>query len=179
MADNNKNGEEKKGKGGSKIVIILLAVIIVLLIAVAAGAYFFVFSKKAPTTATANNVNQVQQTTSGMVTTVDVDEQTYSFQEITTNLADKDSQKFIKVDVALGYDPSTNKKLKSELEDKDAVKTPILQSEVVAVLRSKLAADFSDQKKIEEIKKEILNRVNTHLKNGRISNVYFSNLVIQ
>jgi flagellar basal body-associated protein FliL len=182
MAGDNKKGEEKDEKKGSKIIIILLAAIIVILVA-AGAVYFFVFAKKgAATTNTANNanaVNQVQQNSNGMVTTVDVDEQTYTFTEITTNLADKDSEKFIKTDVALGYDPSTNKKLQSELESKDAIKTPILRAEIVQVLRSKAAADFSDDKKVDEIKKEILNRVNMHLKNGRVSNIYFSNLVIQ
>lgn len=173
MADDKKKGE---GKKSSKILIILLIAIIVLLVAGGSAAYFLVFSKKAGTAA---NTNGVQQTSNGMVTTVDVDEQTYSFTEITTNLADTDSEKYIKTDVALGYDPNTNKKLQAELEDKTAVKTPILRSEIVEVLRSKKASDFSDQKKVEQIKTEILNKVNTHLKNGRISNIYFSNLVIQ
>lgn len=182
MAGDNKKGEEKdEKKGSNKIVILLIAIIVIL---IAAGAvYFLVFAKKGAATAnTANNANvanQVQQTSNGMVTTVDVEEQTYTFTEITTNLADKDTEKFIKTDVALGYDPTTNKKLQAELESKDAIKTPILRAEIVAVLRSKAAADFSDDKKVDEIKKEILNRVNMHLKNGRVSNIYFSNLVIQ
>ncbi|KOF55859.1 MULTISPECIES: flagellar basal body-associated FliL family protein [Clostridium] len=180
MADDKKNDEAKKNGKGSKIIIIfLIAVIIVLL--VFGILYFFVFSKKGGSTTNNTNVdtNQVQQTSSGSITTVDVDEQTYSFDDITTNLSDKDTEKFIKVSVALGYDGNVNKKLKSELEDKNAVKTPILQAEIVGVLRSKAAADFADQKKVEEIKKEILDKVNMHLKNGKISNIYFSNLVIQ
>lgn len=179
MADNKKKDEDKKEGKGSKLIIILLAAIIVLL--VAGGAiYYFVFSKKPAANTNGNvNANAVQQTSNGMVTTTDVDEQTYSFTEITTNLADTDAEKFIKTDVALGYDPNTNKKLQAELEDKTAIKTPILRAEIVGVLRSKKAADFSDQKKLEQIETEILNKVNTHLKNGRVSNIYFSNLVIQ
>lgn len=182
MADDKKKDEDKKVGKGSKLITILLIAIIVLLLVAGGAFYFLVFSKQnkgnSANTATANT-NTVQQTSSGMVTTVDVDEQTYSFEDITTNLADTDSAKFIKADVALGYDPNTNKKLQSELEDKTSIKTPILRSEIVGVLRSKKAADFSDQKKLEQIETEILNKVNTHLKNGRVSNVYFSNLVIQ
>lgn len=182
MAGDNKKGEEKNEKKGSKIIIILLAAIIVILVGVGA-AYFLIFSKKGaatPNTANAvNTANQVQQVNNGMVTTVDVEEQTYTFTEITTNLTDKDSQRFIKADVALGYDPKISKKLKEELESKEAIKTPILRAEIVQVLRSKAAADFSDDKKVDEMKRDILNKVNMHLKEGRISNIYFSNLVIQ
>lgn len=182
MAADNKKGEEKDGKKGSNKIIILLIAIIVILVATAV-VYFLVFAKKGATTGNTqnvmNNANQVQQVNNGMVTTVDVEEQTYTFTEITTNLTDKDSQRFIKTDVALGYDPKVNKKLKEELESKEAIKTPILRAEIVQVLRSKSAADFSDDKKIDEMKKDILNKVNMHLKNGRISNIYFSNLVIQ
>lgn len=183
MAEDKKKDENKKGGKGSKLIIILLIAIIVLLLVAGGAFYFLVLSKQNKATNTSvntnANTNMVQQTSNGMVTTVDVDEQTYSFEDITTNLADIDSQKFIKTDVALGYDPKTNKKLQAELEDKTAIKTPILRSEIVQVLRSKKFADFSDEKKVEQIKTEILNKVNMHLKNGRISNIYFSNLVIQ
>lgn len=179
MADDKKKDEDKKGGKGSKLIIIVLIAIIVLLLVAGGAFYFLVLSKQNKGTNTNTNANVVQQTSNGMVTTVDVDEQTYSFEDITTNLADTDSQKFIKTDVALGYDPKTNKKLQAELEDKTAIKTPILRAEIVQVLRNKKFADFSDDKKIEQIKTEILNKINIHLKNGRISNVYFSNLVIQ
>lgn len=182
MAGDNKKGEEKDEKKGSNKIVILLIAIIVILVA-AAAVYFLVFAKKgaanANTQNAVNNVNQLQQVNNGMVSTVDVEEQTYTFTEITTNLADKDSQRFIKADVALGYDPKISKKLKEELESKEAIKTPILRAEIVQVLRSKSAADFSDDKKVDEMKKDILNKVNMHLKEGRISNIYFSNLVIQ
>lgn len=168
MAKNEKKEEDKKGGKGSKIIIILLIVIIVAL--AGAVAYFAVFAKKGNTTKTA----QVQQ-----VAVQSNEEATYTFEEILTNLADQDAQRYIKVKVSLGYD-SSNSKLKSELEDaKTDIKAPILEAEIVKILRNQKAADFYDQKKVEDIKKQILDNVNPHLKNGVISNVYFSELLIQ
>lgn len=169
MAKNEKKEEDKKGGKGSKIIIILLIVIILAL--AGAVAYFAVFAKKGNTT---THTNQVQQTA-----VQSSEEATYTFEEILTNLADQDAQRYIKVKVSLGYD-SSNSKLKSELEDaKEDIKAPILEAEIVKILRNQKAADFYDQKKVEDIKKQILDNVNPHLKNGVISNVYFSELLIQ
>ncbi|KHD38779.1 flagellar basal body protein FliL [Clostridium acetobutylicum] len=166
-----KKDKGEKGGGKSKIIIILLMVIIVVFIA-AALAYFFVFSKKSPTSTNTTATN------AATTTEANVEENTYSFEEILTNLADTDGAKYIKVTVAVGYS-SKNSKLKTELEDtKEDIKTPIMRDIIVNVLRSKKAADFTPTG-IDQMKKEIKEGINPHLKNGQIDNVYFSNLVIQ
>lgn len=171
MSEKKKNGNSETGEKKSKIVIIILIAIIVVFV-VGAAAYFFMFAKKGNTTN-----NQVQSSTSNSQQ-VDVKENTYSFDEVLTNLADTDSAKYVKVKVAVGYN-SSNSKLKKELEDsKEDVKTPILKDVIVNVLRGKKAADFT-QSGIEQMKKEMKEQMNPHLENGQISNVYFSDLVIQ
>lgn len=171
MAKDNKKDNDKKNGKSSKMIIILI-IVIVLLVVGGAGYYFLVLSKKGATQA---NANTAKQNSTG----IDADEQTYSFNDITTNLADKDSQRFIKVSVALGYDPKVYKKLQGELENKTDIKTPILRAAIVEVLRNKTSADFADDKKISQIETEILNKINPHLQDGKVSNVYFSDLVIQ
>lgn len=171
-----KNKEEGKKKGGKLIIILLIVVILAL---VATLVYVFVFAKKGNNTTTTTQATATQQT--GVNTTVasDADEATYTFDEFIVNLADKDSQRYLKVTVALGYNPD-NTKLKTELENtKDDVKTPILRDAILQVLRAKQSSDFQDAKKVEAMKTEILSAINPHLKNGPISNVYFSNLFIQ
>ncbi len=91
--------------------------------------------------------------------------------DFTVNLADIDRRGFIKTKVFLGYE---NKKLAAELEGKK----PIVRDSINSVLRSKKASDFTE-KGVEDIKKEILNKVNPILENGKADNVYFSEIIIQ
>ncbi|URZ00913.1 flagellar basal body-associated FliL family protein [Clostridium felsineum] len=164
-----KKDKAEKGGGKSKLIIIVLVAIIVAFL-VGALFYFFVLSKKAATTKVQESNTATQQES--------VEENTYSFDEIVTNLADTDSAKYVKITVAIGFD-AKNSKLKEEIEAKEEnIKTPIMRDIIVNVLRSKKAADFTPSG-IEEMKKEIKSGINPHLKNGQINSVYFSNLVIQ
>ncbi|WP_080952908.1 MotA/TolQ/ExbB proton channel family protein [Clostridium tetani] len=73
--------------------------------------------------------------------------------------------------IQLGYE---NKRLAKELEKKK----PIILDTINSVLRSKKSTDFNE-KGVDKIKLEILNRVNTAFQNGRCETVYFTELIIQ
>lgn len=66
------------------------------------------------------------------------------------------------------------KKLAKELEKKK----PILRDAVIGVLRSKKAADINP-KNIDKIKVEIINKISPMLEKGRISSIYFDDLIVQ
>jgi flagellar protein FliL len=100
-------------------------------------------------------------------------EATFSVDELLLNLADPDSRRFIRTNIVLAYD-SKNKKLATELESKKA----IIRDSISYVLRGKKASDFT-QKGADDIKKEIINIVNPHLKNGRLTNIYYYDIIIQ
>lgn len=168
MSENNK--ENKKGSL-SKIVIILLLLIIVLMGAF--GGYILFFSKGGASSQ--NNVSSKSNTSA--VTITSADENTYSLDESVVNLADTDAQRYVKVKVSFGYD-AKNSKLKNELEDQNVNKKPILDDAVNGILRSKKASDLT-AKGIEDMKQQILDAVNPSLKNGKISHVYFDELVVQ
>lgn len=96
---------------------------------------------------------------------------TFEAGEFLVNLFDKESRKFVKTKVYLGYE---NKKLAKELEQKK----PMILDAINSVLRSKKSTDFNE-KGVDKIKLEILNKVNMTFQNGRCETVYFTELIIQ
>lgn len=164
--------KKKKTAGVSKIVIILVVLLIVLIGSFVGYIFLFGGASKlhqSSSTSTSNNTSAV--------TISSADENTYSLDEAIVNLSDTDSQRYVKVKVSLGYD-AKNSGLKKELEDETVVKKPILTDAVNGILRSKKASDFTG-KGINDIKQQILDAVNPALKKGRISHVYFDELIVQ
>lgn len=170
-----KKKENKSSGGLVKIVIILLILIIVLLGAFSSYILFFGGLSKLHISSNNTSTNTNNNNTADTISPAD--ENTYSLDESIINLSDTDSQRYVKVKVSFGYSEK-NSKLKAELESEDVNKKPILSDAVNSVLRSKKASDFTD-KGIADIKHEIIDKVNPALKNGKITNVYFDELVVQ
>lgn len=168
-----KNKSEVKTDGSSKIIIILLVLLIVLVGSF--GGYILFFGGSAKLHASTSNTNTSSANEANVVSAAD--ENTYSLDEAIINLADIDSQRYVKVKVSFGYSEK-NSKLKSELESEDVNKKPILSDAVNSVLRGKKASDLTG-KGIDDTKREIMEKVNPVLRNGKITNVYFQELVVQ
>lgn len=159
-----------KADGVGKIIIILLVLLIVLIGAFGSYIFFFGGASKLHASNASNN-------TASSVTITSADENTYSLDEAIVNLSNTDAQRYLKVKVSFGYDAKSSK-LKNELESETVNKKPILSDAVNGILRSKKASDFTG-KGIDDTKQQILNAVNPILKNGKISHVYFDELVVQ
>lgn len=159
--------EKKQEKApGSKLNVIIITLLIIIIFGMVGivGGYFFLVKGKTANTTTADTVKEVE-------------ENTYTLDEFTINLADTDSDKYINAQVSLGYDESQSK-LKSELESTEVVKKPILSDAVISVIRNKKKADFQGEG-LNKVKQEIIDAVNKDLSKGKILHVYFSKLVIQ
>ncbi|OAA83230.1 flagellar basal body-associated FliL family protein [Clostridium ljungdahlii] len=87
------------------------------------------------------------------------------------NLADEGGNRYLKVAVYLGFN---DKKLTSEL----TAKKPIVTDAVIQILRTKKAADIS-AKNMNNIKLEIIQKINPMLEKGQLNNVYFTDIIIQ
>lgn len=173
------NKNEKKSGGKLKFIIIGIVAVVVL----GAGGYFgynkFFASKEHETKKTVVPqqqvaAQQVQGQTPVQNTTYlqqVVSEKTFDLDEFLVNLADEDGKRYLKVKISLGYD---GKKLDSELEEKK----PILRDAIISVLRTKKAADVS-AKGVDNIKMEIIQRININLTKGQLNNIYFNNLLVQ
>lgn len=174
------NNKEKKSKSKLKVIIIIVVALAVL----GAGGYFgynyFIASKgntnknviqpqvqvqqvqQGQAQQTAQNVSYLQQIVSA---------KTYGLDEFLVNLADEDGKRYLKVKVFLGYD---NKKLDTELEEKK----PILRDAIISVLRAKKSTDITP-KGVENIKLEIIQKINPMLTKGQLNNVYFNDILVQ
>jgi flagellar basal body-associated protein FliL len=105
----------------------------------------------------------------------DLSPYTYSLGEILVNLCDEGGKRFFKVDLYLGYDSKKKKEMDMELEEKK----PIIRDAINGVLRSKKSTDLSTHENIENLKKEIITRINPYFENGKVSNIYFNNILVQ
>lgn len=177
------NKTEKKG--GKKIKLILMGLIA--LIIVGAGGYFGYskFAKDkgtqkttpttaqtAPTTAQAQaKTNQNQNQNQSYLEQI-VSEKNIGLDECLVNLADEDGKRYVKTKIFVGYDK--NSKLETELTEKK----PLIRDAVITVLRSKKAAEITP-KNMDNLKMELIQKINPLLKKGQINNVYFSDLLVQ
>ena len=170
---------KKEKKGGSKVKLIII-VMLVTIIVVGAGGYFgytMFFKDKVQAGNFSVRTNQqtvMQQVPGQQGVTIQQPVPsaiTYGLDEFLVNLADDDGKRYLKVKIFLGYD---NKKLDSELEEKK----PILRDAIIAVLRTKKAADITP-KGVDSIKMEIIQKINPILEKGQLNNVYINDILLQ
>jgi flagellar protein FliL len=150
-------------KGTSKLLIVLLIVTIIVLVSVGSffGYYVFIRPKTAGGNQAVNN-SDVQKT---------AEEKTIALDEIITNLADENRNKYIKISLSLGY---SDKKLDKEIPSKMSA----IRNNILKYLMNKNSEDLRTpglDKAISDLKNEI----NSVLKNGKITNIYINDFIIQ
>lgn len=176
-----KTPKEGKGKKVFKTIII----IIIIILAISGGAFggYMLVNKNnngmngSNMQVVSNNVPQgtynqsaIQTSGNGIMQPV-VCDYTLELGEFLVNLSDEEGKRFLKANIHIGYN---DKKLLKELQSK----TPILRDAVNSALRSKKSKDFTP-KGTEDIKLEILNRINPMLKEGRCESIYFNEILVQ
>lgn len=153
-------GKKEKNSKSSMIILVIFFVIIFSGIGLFAGSYMA--SGKILTSFTEKEES------------INLD--TYAVDEFLINLADSDSERYLKVVIYLSYD-SNNKALFEELQLERT--KPILKDAALTVLRSKTSKELSSIDGTELIKKELVEKFNSKLENGQIIEVYFPELIIQ
>lgn len=176
--------EEKEGKaeegGGKKKsplkLIIILVVVLVLLVGGGLAAYLFLFKSKsadhnAATTeekAPAKEEKAKKDKKSGEKATTVV----YSMGAIIVNLADQGVQRYLKVQIAVELD---NPKLEEEVKKRE----PQIKDIIISVLSSKTVSDVNTPQGKIALKQEIIKRANMVLTEGEITNLFFSEFIVQ
>lgn len=159
-----------QSSGNNKFLMVVIVLLLVMILG--GGIGMFVFVKSGNSNVNVSKNLSVSTVTNAEQNVVNVSDKTYSFKdEFLLNLSDEGGKRYIKTSISIGYS-SKNKKLDKELTEKDVV----LKDIVVGILRSKKTTDFSKE---EDIKKEILSKINGVLENGRAENIYFTSLLIQ
>lgn len=94
-------------------------------------------------------------------------------EEIMVNLKDKGGKNYLKTKVNISYDKNDKKSAK-EIEEK-AVE---IQDKTIVYLKSKEVKDF-EASNLDSIKKGLVTEINKILVNGKIVDVYFTDLLTQ
>lgn len=159
-----------QSSGNNKFLVVVIILLLVMILG--GGIGMFVFLKSGSSNVNVSKNLSVSTVTNAEQTAIHVSDKTYSFkEEFLLNLSDEGGKRYVKATLSIGYS-SKNKKLDKEIAEKDV----ILKDIVVGVLRSKKTSDFSKE---EDIKKEILSKINNVLENGKAENIYFTSLLIQ
>ena len=164
--------EEPKKKGG--FFKILIIVIVAMLIGAGGGffAYKMFFAKPAPLPA--DNTSQTAKKPQAppvipkkneILPMIDLD-------PFIINLADRDARRYLKVKMSLEV---SDKKVEDEIKKR----MPEIRDIITLLLSSKTYADLSTIDGKLALKTEIVNRLNSVIISGRVTNVFFTEFVIQ
>lgn len=161
---NSKGNELEKEKGGSSklVLVIVTAIVIFALISGAVFVGYTVATKQVGKNSNGTNESNVVEK-----------EATVNLEEFLVNLSDEGKSKFVKVKISLGSDVE-NEKLQEEL----AAKIPQIRDCINRVLRAKKSTDFKTEGDAL-LKEEIIVKANELLTNGKITNVYFTDIIVQ
>jgi flagellar protein FliL len=155
MSDENK-------KKGNKLVIILLITLIVGLFGGAGffGYYYFVKGKAPTETSTQGKEAKVE-------------EKTVAMEEFILNLADTDSTVYLKTKMFIAF-PEKTKGLEEEINKK----MPEIRDIVNTSLRLKTSKEFEGEG-LENVRKALIDQINSVLQAGQITNIYFHEIITQ
>ncbi len=165
MAEETKEQEEKKG--GKKKFIILLIIILLLLGGGAAAYKFLVLDKQKEKKSEKKAQKIVKEIKNVEDLGVEFDVGTFI-----VNLQDRDADRYLKVSVVLEVQDN---KIKAELEKRK----PQVKDAITTLLFTKSSKELKTEEGIEQLKEEIIKRVNAILPIGGVKNVYFTDFVIQ
>ncbi len=157
MAEEAKEAQEEK-KGGSKKIIFLIPLVLILLAGGGGGAYFFLFAKKDKKEATAPLPTQV-----GVMMDLGV---------FTVNLADSGVDAYARVSITIEL---SNEKVRQEVDRR----LPIIKDAIIDVISSKTSSFVRTPEGRENLRLELIKRINTILFEGGVRNIYFTEFVVQ
>jgi flagellar FliL protein len=179
-AEGTEEGGEKKG--GNKTMMIIIAVVVVILLIVG-GAVAFMLSGEEEDPAAAGGAAPAAQAQPAakkpVIPTARANGRSFSevgtlyeMKRFTVNLLSDKGRKYIRCTLSLELD---SPELQGELDSKLAA----VRDSVINVLSSKTYEEISTTKGKERLKDEIVATLNQSLVDGRVKNVFFTELMIQ
>lgn len=186
--EENENLEEEKGKkkGSSLKLIIIIAVVVIVMAIAGVLLYMFVLSPSG----SAEQAQQVQaqpeslpqqaqaQPAPEMDMSMAYGGSTevgaiYDIPPFAVNLSDPNVV-YLRMAVSLDYDPK-NSALQKEIE----TKLPVIQDLVIMITSSKTLEEVSTSQGKDNLKRELLRRINAKMVKGKLNNIYIRDFVIQ
>lgn len=162
-------GDKKEKSNGALFKIILLVLLILIVMGLGFVGYLLTTKK---TSATINPNSAISENTKS---TIETSPYTYKLDEFLLNLSDDGGKKYLKIKLSLGYDAKNKKNMDKDLTDK----TDNMRDTIISILRSKKSSDIATQTGIDDLKKEILTKINPFFQNGKVNSVYINDILIQ
>ena len=177
MADE-KNDAGGGGGGGNKMLIIIIAAVVGLLLIIGVVVAILLMSggdEPPPQVAggapAAGGGNPALNMRSGGQTYLSIGP-TYAFDQIIVNLASQSGRRYLKTTINAEL---SSDNLMVELD----TKKPAIRDTMISVLSSKTFEEISTAKGKENLKNELVERINESLVDGKIVNLFFTDFAIQ
>ncbi len=161
--------EQQEKKGGKKKLIIILVLLLLVLGAGGGAAYKFLVLDKQK--AKKEKEKKAEKVVDEIKNVEDIGVQ-FDVGTFIVNLQDKDADRYLKITIVLDVQDD---KIKAELQKR----LPQVKDAITTLLFTKSSKELRTAEGIEELKEEILKRVNAILPIGGVKNVYFTDFVIQ
>ena len=158
MEEKEKTQPEKgEKKGSSKRLVIIVILCVVFFLAAGGAAYYFLYL---PQLDQAQGEKELDP------------EFEYLFDSFVVNLAEQDHRRYLKVTMIATYH-------EEELEEELESRVSEIRNEIIDILRSKTLEDVQKENSTKEIRKQVGQKINSIIKEGRIEEVYFTDFIIQ
>ena len=168
-------------KGGSNILLIIVVVMLFLILAGGAAAAYFMLNED---TEVLDDANKAQQTKTVAAPTTAKKETSrrntdysqigpmYPMDQFIVNLYNEGSSRYLKT--TLNFELSM-----PELNVEMDTKKPLIRDIVIKTLSAKTYEEISTIRGKENLKDEIVSKVNQVLTDGQVNNIFFTDFVIQ
>jgi len=155
----------------SKKVIILISVAVFIFMGAIGGGFFMLWSKMSQMNAAGSDVAAQNETEEGeeeggMIGPM------YSLDSFVVNLAEEGNNRYLRVTMELELD---NETLKTEI----AQRLPQIRNAILMILPSKMAADINTVDGKVALRDQVMDEINNFLTTGEVTNIYFTEFVIQ
>ncbi len=162
----------------NKVLIIIVAVFVLLIGMMGAG--FFILWKQMD-----NAVAQVQMKGSEQTEAEEPPAeqemslgQIYKLDTLIVNLADQGGKRYLRVTMDLELKPGEKVESKDVIDEVE-LRLPQIRDAILMILPSKQYADIANTAGKIALRDEIMAKLNTYLKKGQISTIYFTEFVVQ
>jgi len=151
-----------------KTIIIIIAAVLLVLAVIGGG--FFMMWKMMTTTLQQNQVATEE--------TIDAEEQAneikplYSLDTFIVNLADQGGKRYLRVTMELEIDAI-------ELSEEINQRLPQLRNSILMIVPSKSYQDIGTAEGKAALRDDLMAQMNSFLKTGQITNIYFTEFVVQ
>jgi flagellar FliL protein len=170
MADKEKETqeEEKSSGGGSKLLLIVIIVLLLLLLIIGGLVAYFLLAGNSKEPQPQPQQQVEKKVPASLVKMGPI----YPLDKFIVNLVSANADRYLKCKIDLEL---SNAKVQKEIDKK----LPAIRDMIIQILSSKTVEEIQTARGKEKLKEEIKRKINSILTTGEVTNVYFTEFVIQ